>query len=142
MEKVIDIEERIPSMREKRRRRTNRKFIFILSIFALALLVILYFQSPFSKINKVTVTGANLHNNEFYIETSGLIKDKSFWGFTTKKTEKILANLETVKNVSVSRKWLNGIDIKITEWDTVGYIEKDGQFSLLLEDGGYFQQMN
>ena len=138
MEKVIDIEERIPSMREKRRRRTNRKFIFILSIFALALLVILYFQSPFSKINKVTVTGANLHNNEFYIETSGLIKDKSFWGFTTKKTEKILANLETVKNVSVSRKWLNGIDIKITEWDTVGYIEKDGQFSLLLEDGGIF----
>ena len=109
-----------------------------MSIFALALLVILYFQSPFSKINKVTVTGANLHDNEFYIETSGLIKDKSFWGFTTKKTEEVLENLETVKNVSVSRKWLNDIDIKITEWDTIGYIEKDGQFSLLLEDGGIF----
>ena len=34
MEKVIDIEERIPSMREKRRRKTNRKFIFIVTIFA------------------------------------------------------------------------------------------------------------
>ncbi|QUW21798.1 FtsQ-type POTRA domain-containing protein [Sporosarcina sp. Marseille-Q4063] len=138
MDKVIDIEERIPSMREKRRRRTNKKFIFILSIFALALLVILYFQSPFSKINKVTVTGANLHDSEFYIETSGLLKDKSFWGFTTKKTEEVLANLETVKKVSVSRKWLNDIDIKITEWDTVGYIEKDGQYSYLLEDGETF----
>jgi cell division protein FtsQ len=138
MEKVIDIEERIPSMREKRRRRTNKKFIFILSIFALALLVILYFQSPFSKINRVTVTGANLHDNEFYIEMSGLIRDKSFWGFTTNKTEEVLGNLETVKSVSVSRKWLNDIDIKITEWDTIGYMEKDGQFSLLLEDGEIF----
>ncbi|WP_172369769.1 cell division protein FtsQ/DivIB [Sporosarcina jiandibaonis] len=138
MDKVIDIEERIPSMREKRRRRTNKKFIFILSIFALALLVILYFQSPFSKINKVTVTGANLHDKEFYIETSGLLKDKSFWGFSTKGTEEVLENLETVKNASISRKWIHDIEIKITEWDTVGYIEKDGQFSLLLEDGEIF----
>ena len=142
MEKVIDIEERIPSMREKRRRRTNKKFIFILSIFALALLVILYFQSPFSKINKVTVTGATLHDHEFYIENSGLLKDKPFWGFTTKKTEELLENIETVKNVSVSRKWIHDIEIKITEWDTIGYIEKDGQFGLLLEDGETFSSDN
>ena len=89
MEKVIDIEERIPSMREKRRRRTNRKFIFILSIFALALLVILYFQSPFSKINKVTVTGANLHDHEFYIETSGLIKGQAFLGIYNEEDRRI-----------------------------------------------------
>lgn len=142
MEKVIDIEERIPSMREKRRKRTNKKFIFILSIFALALLVILYFQSPFSKINKVTVTGATLHDHEFYIETSGLLKDKPFWGFTTKKTEELLGEIETVKNVSVSRKWIHEIEIKITEWDTIGYIEKDGQFGLLLEDGEIFSSDN
>ena len=138
MEKVIDIEERIPSMREKRRRRTNRKFIFMLSIFAIALLVILYFQSPFSKINNVTVNGADLHDREFYIETSGLLKDKPFWGFSTKKTEKLLENIETVKNVSVSRKWIHDIEIKIIEWETIGYIEKDGQFSLLLENGETF----
>ncbi|MBO1911410.1 FtsQ-type POTRA domain-containing protein, partial [Microvirga sp. 3-52] len=138
MEKVIDIEERIPSMREKRRRRTNKKFIFILSIFALALLVILYFQSPFSKINNVTVTGNNLHDKEFYIETSGLIKDKSFWGFTRNKTEEVLGNLETVKEVSITRKWLNDIDINITEWNTIGYLEKEGQFKLLLANGETF----
>ena len=31
MNKVIDIEERIPSMREKRRRKTNKKFLLVLS---------------------------------------------------------------------------------------------------------------
>ena len=138
MKKVIDIEERIPSMREKRQRRTNKKFVLILSIFALALLIILYFQSPFSKINQVTVTGAELYDDEFYIESSGLVKDKPFWGISTKKTEALLENLETVKNVNVSRKWLHDIEITITEWDTIGYVEQEGQFSLLLEDGEIF----
>ena len=50
MDKVIDIEERIPSMREKRRRKTNKKFLFMLTVFVVALLAILYFQSPLSKV--------------------------------------------------------------------------------------------
>ena len=53
MDKVIDIEERIPSMREKRRRKTNKKFLFMLTVFVVALLAILYFQSPLSKINEL-----------------------------------------------------------------------------------------
>ena len=55
MDKVIDIEERIPSMREKRRRKTNKKFLFIIAVFCLALLVLLYFQSPFSKVGEVNI---------------------------------------------------------------------------------------
>ena len=54
MDKVIDIEERIPSMRDKRRRKTNKKFLFMLTVFIAALLVILYFQSPFSKMEELT----------------------------------------------------------------------------------------
>ena len=76
MKKVIDIEERIPSMREKRRRTSNRKFILILSVFVIALLAILYFQSSFSKIKVVTVNGANLHGQEFYKKEIELFKDK------------------------------------------------------------------
>ena len=64
MDKVIDIEERIPSMREKRRRKTNKKFLFILTMFVVALLVILYFQSPFSKIDEINVSGAVLHDED------------------------------------------------------------------------------
>ena len=53
MDKVIDIEERIPSMREKRRRKTNKKFLFMLTVFVVALLAILYFQSPLSKVERL-----------------------------------------------------------------------------------------
>ena len=76
MDKVIDIEERIPSMREKRRRKTNKKFLFMLTVFVVALLAILYFQSPLSKIETINVSGAVLHEQSFYEEQSGLTMDK------------------------------------------------------------------
>ena len=43
-----------------------------------------------------------------------------------------------MKNVSVSRKWLNDVEITISEWETIAYIEDEGQYSLLLENGEMF----
>ncbi|MFJ7933054.1 cell division protein FtsQ/DivIB [Sporosarcina sp. NPDC096371] len=138
MDKVIDIEERIPSMREKRRRRTNKKFLFMLTVFVVALLAILYFQSPFSKIGEVTVSGANLHETSFYKEQSGLTADSPLWSFRTAKIEETMSAINGVQHVEVSRKWLRNIEIVITEWETVAYIEKAGQYNLLLENGKIF----
>lgn len=138
MDKVIDIEERIPSMREKRRRKTNKKFLFMLTVFVVALLAILYFQSPFSKIGDISISGAVLHENVFYKEQSGLTTDDPLWSFNTDEIEESLTTIKGVKEVAVSRKWLRNIEISITEWDTVAYIEEVGQYSLLLENGETF----
>ncbi|MDS9470498.1 cell division protein FtsQ/DivIB [Sporosarcina pasteurii] len=138
MEKVIDIEERIPSMRERRRRRTNRKFIFIVSVFLIALLVILYFQSPFSRIDKFHVVGAKIYEPSFYTDKSELQVDDSLWGFSAKQVEQRLEKIEGVQKAVVSRKWLRGVQITVTEWKPIAYIENDGQFGLLLENGDVF----
>ena len=138
MDKVIDIEERIPSMREKRRRKTNKKFLFMLTVFVVALLAILYFQSPLSKIGNISVSGAVLHEPSFYKEQSGLTTDNPLWSFSTAKIEETLAAINGVERVAVSRKWLRNIEIVISEWETVAYIEETGQYSLLLENGETF----
>lgn len=138
MKKVIDIEERIPSMREKRRKRTNRKFLLILLVFVGALLIILYFQSPLSRINAVHVSGAQLNTQDFYIEESGLSNDESLWGFKIESVEKSLQEIDTVKSVSISRKWLRDIEINIVEWDTVAYIEENEHYNLLLGSGDVY----
>lgn len=140
MEKVIDIEERIPSMREKRRRKTNRKFIFIVTIFMLALLVILYFQSPLSRINKITVSGTNLYDEAYYLTESELALDKPLWGFSIKDIEKAIRKIESVQQVEVSRKWLREVEVNITEWNPIAYLEEDGQYGLLLENGEIFSR--
>lgn len=53
MEKIIDIEERIPTLRERRKKRTNQRFTILLAIFGIILLALLYFQSSLSHIGKL-----------------------------------------------------------------------------------------
>ncbi|MCM3637956.1 FtsQ-type POTRA domain-containing protein [Sporosarcina luteola] len=139
MDKVIDIEERIPSMREKRRKKTNKKFLFIIAVFCIALLVLLYFQSPLSKVGEVRIKGASLQNDHYYYEKSGILEGTSFWGFKAKDVEEELLKLEGVSSVAVTRKWMRDIDISIEEWKTVAYMESAGEYSLLLENGALFE---
>lgn len=140
MDKVIDIEERIPSMRERRRRKTNRKFLFILAVFVIALLVILYFRSSFSRINEIQIIGATLHETTFYEKESGLELGEFLWGFSAKDIEKELLSMDSVKDVNVSRKWVRDVEITVTEWQTLAYVENAGRYQALLESGEVFSE--
>ncbi len=139
MTKVIDIEERIPSMREKRRRRANQKFFFIVGVFVIALLLVLYFQSPLSKIDTIKVKGAQIHDESFYIEESKLHVGDGLWGFTKNNVKTHLENVEGVQEVDVSRKWFRDVEFTITEWGPIAYIEVDDRYGLLLENGDVFK---
>ena len=138
MEKVIDIEERIPSMRKKRRKRTNRKFIFILLIFVVVLLVLLYFQSQASKIDEIDLSGAVLQEKDFYIQQSGISSGDSLWGFQVDEAVKRLESVDGVQEASVSRKWFRNVKVEIQEWTPIAWSENKGQLSLILENGEVF----
>lgn len=138
MEKVIDIEERIPSMRKKRRKKTNRKFVFILLVFVIILLVLLYFQSQASKIDAVKLNGAVLHDKEFYLKQAGIANGDSLWGFNAADAAKRLRAVEGVKEASIVRKWFRDVDITIQEWKPIAWIDRKGQYDLILEDGEVF----
>ncbi|EGQ27280.1 cell-division initiation protein [Sporosarcina newyorkensis 2681] len=135
MDKVIDIEERIPSMRKKRRRKTNKKFILLVSLFLIVLLSLLYFQSPLSDVKDITINDTKLSDGAFYKNQSGLFTGQSLWGFHTEDIEKRLLKITGVKEVTVSRKFLNNVKITITEWEPIAYIEDKARYDLLLVNG-------
>ncbi|MFJ8088667.1 cell division protein FtsQ/DivIB [Lysinibacillus sp. NPDC095746] len=141
MEKVIDIEDRIPTLKKRRKKRTNRKFIVLILLFFTVLAVLLYFQSPYSKINKITVNGARLVEEQYYIKTSTLTTGKSMWGFKVEDVEKILLKDKWVKEAHVKRNWLRGVTIDIKEWKKVAYLAGDGTYYPLLENGKRFEQV-
>jgi cell division protein FtsQ len=140
MEKVIDITERVPAMKKRRRRRTNLKFIALITIFLFIILLLLYFQSSFSDISKIDVSGANLKEDEFYIEESTLKLSDSIWGFKVSDVEKSISENDRVKSVEVKRVWINKVKISIKEWQKVAYISKDGMFYPLLDNGVVFDE--
>ncbi|RHW39735.1 cell division protein DivIB [Lysinibacillus yapensis] len=140
MDKVIDIEERIPTLREKRRKRTNFKFIFLLLIFLITLFLLLYFQSPYSKISKVEVNGADLVGAEAYEKQSGLQTGDSIWGFKANDIEDTIGKDYWIKDVQVKRKWLTTVQIEVDEWETVAYLSLDQKLYPLLANGDVFKE--
>jgi len=142
MEKIIDIEDRIPTLREKRKKRTNRKFIVLVSLFFLTLFLLLYFQSPYSEIKTIKITGSELVQNEEYLELSDLKVGNSMWGFRSKEVEKDLLQQKWIKNAEVKRQWLTTVEINLQEWDKVAYISEDQVFYPMLENGYVFKKMS
>lgn len=142
MEKVIDIEDRIPTLREKRRKRTNKKFIFLITLFFVTLFLLLYFQSPYSDIKTINVKGSSLVGEEEYIKQSSLQVGQSMWSFKEKEIEDYLKELDWVKNVEVNKKWLTSVEIKVEEWQKVAYISKENGFYPILENGIIFNEIS
>ena len=58
--------------------------------------------------------------------------------FKTGEIEKSLREIDAVKSATVDRKWMSDIEITISEWETIAYIEEKEQYSLLLENGEVF----
>lgn len=142
MDKVIDIEDRIPTLRKKRKRRTNTKFIILISLFLFALFLLLYFQSPYSDIKKISVVGATLVEEEVYINDSELKIGESIWGFRTKALEEKLEKHDWVEEVNVNRKWLTTVEIQVNEFKKVAYIVEEDGFFPMLENGMIFESSN
>ncbi|HWK24247.1 MAG TPA: FtsQ-type POTRA domain-containing protein [Ureibacillus sp.] len=140
MDKVIDIEERIPTLREKRRKRTNFKFIFLIVLFIITLFLLLYFQSPYSEIKDIKVIGAELVEEDVYKEQSDLKAGDSIWGFKVTDIEDKISKENWVKDVEVKRKWLTTVEINIKEWDKVAYISQDNELYPMLENGEIFKE--
>ncbi|MFX3674190.1 MAG: cell division protein FtsQ/DivIB [Paenisporosarcina sp.] len=138
MEKIIDIEDRIPTLRERRKKRTNRKFTLLLVLFLVTLFGLLYFQSSYSLVQNVHVQGANLTSSDTYINQSGIQPGQSMWEIRTSVAEKAIQNNEWVRNVEVRRSGLTTVNIEVKEWKKVAYVETENDFQVVLENGSLF----
>ena len=135
MEKIIDIEDRIPTLKARRRKRTNKKFSILLFLFVSTILVVLYFQSPYSQIQTIKVSGAHLIPEEKYIEQSTLNIGQSMWSFKESDVAKKIEKNDWIASVKVKRNWFTEVDIQVDEYKKVGYEEIADKLHIVLENG-------
>ena len=135
MEKIIDLEERIPTFREKRRKRTNFKFTILIIVFIVIICVLLYFQSSISDVKRIEVSGGVIRDATFYEEQMQVKTGDSMWGFKTDELESNIKQFSWVKEVTVNRKLLNTVEVSIEEWTKVAYVAESGSFYPVLENG-------
>ncbi|RLQ95829.1 cell division protein FtsQ/DivIB [Falsibacillus albus] len=132
---IVSLEDRIPKIKQQRKRKANRRLILLLSIFFLLIVCVAYFQSPFSKVNKIEVTGNSLLSNQTILKNSKIKKGMNVWGINRKETQKRLTEMPEVKKAKVSVHLPNNITIHISEYGKIAYLAKGTSFLPVLENG-------
>ncbi|WP_412674495.1 FtsQ-type POTRA domain-containing protein [Aeribacillus composti] len=89
-EKIVSIEDRIPKLKQQRKQKANRRFILFILTFSLLILLIIYLETPLSKVKNVEVSGnVNVPSDEI-ISLSGIDQQTNFWSVNKEKTIKAL----------------------------------------------------
>lgn len=115
-----------------------KRLSIILSLLAVSIFITLYFISPFSKVGKIIVSGVVDSNPEEVVKSSELRVGKSLWEQYFDKKElgkQVVKKNPRIKTAKVSLKGLNSLQIKVTEYTTIGYVEKDGKRFEVLSNG-------
>lgn len=127
----------IPALKaEKPKPRTGRKIIAVLLLLFIALLAVLFFRSPVSRVSEIHFTGNTFNTDKQLIQKSGLEIGAQFFGVDTKETEKRLTAIGTIKSAKVDKQFPGVINVNIVEHPTVAYeLGKNGSLQAILASG-------
>ncbi|RPF56077.1 cell division protein FtsQ/DivIB [Aquisalibacillus elongatus] len=139
--KVVSIEDRIPQLKQLRKKKANRRFVTYLILILLLILVIVYLQSPLSHIQSIKVEQNRVVSSDEITRLSELKTDQSFWGFDPGATEQKIEKHLEVNDVSISREWYNQVVIEVNEFNRVGYVKSDELFHPILENGNVLEEI-
>jgi cell division protein FtsQ len=133
--KIVSLEERIPKLKQHRKKKANRRLVFLLSLFFLLILSVIYFQSPLSHVKKIEVTGNVLATNDSILENSNISKGMNVWSVKKSEAEKKIEKLPEIKEADVKMKLPNSISIEIKEYSKEAYLLKGTSVYAILENG-------
>ncbi|MCD7033889.1 FtsQ-type POTRA domain-containing protein [Metabacillus sp. GX 13764] len=134
-ENIIPIDERIPKLKEQRKQKTNKRLIFFLSVFFVLLLLVIYFQSPLSKVNEVNVKGNKYVSSEEIIKLSGITANTGFWNIQDDKVFSNVSKQKEIKSIRILKSFPNKVTIAVEEYERIAYAEKSGHYYPVLENG-------
>lgn len=133
--KIVALEDRIPKLKEQRRRKANRRLIFMLFLFFVLIVIVAYLQSPLSHVKKVIVKGNEMYPSSEIIDKTGITSQTNVWKVKTKDVEATLKNITEIKSASVKIQWPNTVLIQVIEHKRIAYLEKDKSYFPVMENG-------
>ncbi|WP_106768303.1 cell division protein FtsQ/DivIB [Paenibacillus faecalis] len=127
----------IPALKEhKPRPKTGRKIIFILMLLFLALLVVIFFRSPVSKVTEIHITGNTFDTDKQLMEKSELSIGMQYFNVDAEKVKERLIAIGTIESAEVDKQFPGIINIAVVEHPTVAYeLAQDGSLQAILASG-------
>ncbi|WP_053219760.1 cell division protein FtsQ/DivIB [Virgibacillus senegalensis] len=138
--KVVSIEDRIPKLKQARKKKANRRLIFYLSIFFVLISIVVYLQSPLSQVRHIEVAGNEYIDQQEVKSLSGLSTEDNFWNVDKQMVIDNIQQHPVVKDAEVLRHFPTTIEIKVKEYNRVGYVRESGAYYPVLENGQSLKQ--
>ncbi|GGJ86660.1 cell division protein DivIB [Lentibacillus kapialis] len=132
---VVSIEDRIPTLKQERKKKANRRLIFYLSIFFLLISIIVYLQSPLSDVRTIAVSGNSFVSDEKVIEQSGIAKGKNIWTINEAEASRAIKGNPVIHKADVNARLPWKVDITVTEFNHVGYAVQNESYYPILGTG-------
>lgn len=140
--KIISIEDRIPKLKQARKKKANRRLIYYLSVFFILISMIVYLQSPLSQVKNIEVEGNELIKADKLIEQSGLKIKDNIWSINLTHVEEELMNSPYIKKAIVKRKLPRTVEFIVEEEELIGYTLEDGAYYPILASGTKITEPN
>ncbi|NGQ93721.1 FtsQ-type POTRA domain-containing protein [Brevibacillus sp. SYP-B805] len=135
-------QERIPQVKQtKPKRKSNRRLLFLLLLFFLTVLAVVFFRSPYSKVQEIRVFGRDLYSEQEILQASGLAIGMQFLNVWESSVQESMKVLKGVKSVTIVRHFPGVIELHVVEYKRVAlWATPDGKLSPLLENGVVLDQ--
>lgn len=132
------LENSMPKLKKQRQKKLITRLITLILLFSFAILVVVYFISPLSKVDMLSVSGTKEVADQEIIDVSQIKSGDSLWEvfFERKAISKnVLSELPQVKSMEINFDGLNDYTIKIEEYQTVAYLAEENMYYNILENG-------
>ncbi|MGP4068200.1 FtsQ-type POTRA domain-containing protein [Halobacillus sp. B29] len=133
--KVVSIEDRIPKLKQTRRKKANRRLILYLMILFILIAVVIYLQSPLSNVGNIEVQGERHVTADEIKELANITTETNYWKVDTDSIKNNVESHKEIKSVNVNRDFPNTVQIQVEEAERIGYVQTNGEFSAILENG-------
>jgi len=133
---VRSLEDKIPYIREQRRKKANRRLIYVLILIGLLVGVVFYLQSSYSRVARFDVDGNVNVKSEDILQASG-IKVKETHAFNVSE-EDVLERIEKVPGIqeaTMQKQFLHQYRVTVTEEKEIAYAKDKPGDRIVLADG-------
>lgn len=109
--------------------------LFLTASFLLLFSTLLWYVfTDASDLKEINISGNELISNEEIENRLGFEPGDKMYSINISTSEENIALLPVIVNVNVERNWWNAVDVSVSEYQAVGYIENEGNYNPLLEN--------
>ncbi|KIL50385.1 hypothetical protein KP77_17600 [Jeotgalibacillus alimentarius] len=132
---VVSLEDRVPQLRQRRRKRANRRLVGVVLLFVFLIIIVLYFQSSYSKVQDIQVNGNSGISDDAVVDLAGISPGDAYWTLNLDNAEKKLTDHKIIRNAEVKRDFPLGVEVTIEEFEKVALSREGQQYRTVYENG-------